>query len=84
MFLCSYTLTIVVHQFDCVNHLQGCMQLAVHIELRARSTLQPRLQRILLASAGKKLIRSYPTRWNSTFLMVEHLLLVKDGLGVLL
>ena len=37
MFLCSYTLTIVVLQFDCVNHLQGCMQLAVHIELRARS-----------------------------------------------
>jgi len=38
----------------------------------------------LIAICGKKLVKDCPTRWNSKFLMLEHLIDVKDQLKVVL
>ena len=38
----------------------------------------------LITLCGKKLIKDCPTRWSSTFLMIEHLLLVKSSLSAVL
>ena len=34
----------------------------------------------LINACGKKLLKNCPTRWNSSFLMIEHLLNVQDPL----
>ena len=38
----------------------------------------------VIGLCGKKLVQANPTRWNSIFLVIERLLFVKEGLGLVL
>lgn len=39
---------------------------------------------MLVKLAGKKLVSNCPTRWDSMFLMIEHLVLLKDHVNTVL
>ena len=78
---------------SCFSHT---LQLVVN-ELKSRKALLTKVQKLvakvnkshkatemLIAKAGRKLIADCPTRWSSTYLMLNRLLLVKDELAIVL
>ena len=61
------------------------MPLNVHMNLRAKYVnVSTKATEKLIGLCGKKLVRANPTRWSSTFLVIEQLLFVKEGLGLVL
>ena len=78
----AHTLQLVVLQFDRATIFKDAISCSHRIVSKVNSSTKATEKFIGLC--GKKLVRFCPTRWSSTFLMVERLLLVKDGLGVVL
>ena len=78
----AHTLQLVVLQFDQATTFRDALRCSHRLVSKVNSSTKATEK--LIGVCGKKLIRSCPTRWSSTFLMIERLLLVKDGLGVVL
>ena len=78
----AHDLQLVVRKFDTTAPFNDCFKKTHNLVSRVnRSTLATEK---LISRCGKKLVRDCPTRWSSTFLDVERLLLVKAHLSSVL
>ena len=78
----SHTLQLVVQKFDEVTAFRGLLK-HVH-SLVSKVNMSTKATERLIEICGKKLVRNCPTRWSSTYLMIERLLSVKIGLSQVL
>ena len=76
----SHTLQVVVHQFDfdTVTMFKDLLK-HTHALMRKMNSSTKATEK-LISFCEKKLIRDCPTRWSSTFLLIKHLLEVKNSL----
>lgn len=76
----SHTLQLVVHQldFDTMTMFKDLLK-HTHALMREMNSSTKATEK-LISFCGKKLIRDCPTRWSSTFLLIKHLLEVKNSL----
>ena len=74
----AHTLQLVVLQFDHASTFREAIRCTHRLVSKVNSSTKATEK--LIGLCGKKLVRACPTRWSSTFLMIERLLLVKDGL----
>ena len=78
----SHTLQLVVHKFDDVDRFK---EVTKHTKALVRKVnTSTKATERLIALAGKKLIKDCPTRWSSTFLLINRLLEVREKLKVVL
>ncbi len=78
----AHGLQLVVRKFDTTAPFNDCLKKIHNLVSRVnQSTLATEK---LISRCGKKLVRDCPTRWSSTFLDVEWLLLVKAHLSSVL
>ena len=73
----SHTLQLVVSKFDELDKFKELMKRA-HAVVRKFNSSTKATER-LIAICGKRLVKDCPTRWNTKFLMLEHLIDVKDS-----
>ena len=74
----SHTLQLVVQKFD---ELPTFRVLLKHVpRLVSKFNMSTKATERLITICGKKLVRHCPTRWSSTYLMIDRLLSVKTGL----
>ena len=73
----AHLLQLVVVQFDKVKPFQKVLQKAK--KLVAKFNKSGKATEKLIALKHKKLVSDSPTRWSSTFLLLERLLEIKDG-----
>ena len=78
----SHTLQLVVMTFDKATQLKELLKHAHSIVRKINSSTKATERLVTLS--GKKLIKDCPTRWSSTFLMIDRLVEVKDQLKVVL
>ena len=78
----AHTLQLVVHKFNEVKSLARVLRNA-HALIK-KFNKSSRATEKLIALCGKKLISDCPTRWSSTFLMLERLLAVRGSLSTIL
>ena len=78
----AHHLQLVVRKFDGVSSYRALLQ-RVHSLLK-RVNMSTRATERLVSLCGRKLIRDCPTRWSSTFLVIEKLLQVKSALATVL
>jgi len=78
----SHALQLVVNKFGSVDSFKDVMKHTKAI-VRKMNTSTKATERLITLS-GKKLIKDCPTRWSSTFLLVNRLLDVKDEVKVVL
>ena len=78
----SHTLQLVVCKFNEIRSVQKVLKMA-H-KLVSKVNKSAKATEMLIAKAGKKLIRSCPTRWSSTYLMVSRLVEVRPHLSYIL
>lgn len=78
----SHTLQLVVSKFDEQTRYKDLMKRTHAIVRRVNSSTKATER--LVALCGKKLLKDCPTRWSSTFLMVNRLIDVKDQLKLVL
>lgn len=78
----SHTLQLVVSKFDKLNTFKELLKHA-HAMVRKVNSSTRATER-LIALCGKKLVKDCPTRWSSTFLMIQRLIEVKDQLKAVL
>ena len=78
----SHLLQLVVRKFDEVVSyrlvLQKVRSLVKRVNMSTKATER------LISLCGKKLVRDCPTRWSSTFLVIERLLQVRSSLTTVL
>ena len=73
----AHTLQLVVQKFDELPEFKSLLKRA-HSLVRKFNT-PVRATEKLIAKSGKKLVRHCPTRWTSTYLLVERLLEVRSS-----
>ena len=78
----SHTLQLVVSKFDEATQLKELMKRAHALVRKINSSTKA--TETLVALSGKKLIKDCPTRWSSTFLMLNRLLELKEHLKTVL
>ena len=78
----SHTLQLIVHRFSIEPAFKQLLS-KVH-SLVSRVNKSSVATEKLLSLCHKKLVGDCPTRWSSTFLMIEHLLEVKESLKTVL
>ena len=78
----SHTLQLVVSKFDEATQLKELMKRAHALVRKINSSTKA--TETLVALSGKKLIKDCPTRWSSTFLMLNRLLELKEYLKAVL
>ena len=71
-----------MHKFDDVDQYKEVIKRTKAI-VRKVNTSTKAIER-LIALSGKKLIKDCPTRWSSTFLLINRLLEVKEKLKIVL
>ena len=74
----AHTLQLVVQKFDELPEFKSLLKRA-HSLVRKFNT-SVRATEKLIAKSGKKLVRHCPTRWTSTYLLVERLLEVRSSI----
>lgn len=74
----SHTLQLVVRQFDGIERFKDLLKRTHSLIKKVNSSTKTTEK--LVSVCGKKLIRDCPTRWSSTFLLIERLLTVKTSL----
>lgn len=74
----SHSLQLVVHHFDTVMAFKEVLKRTHALVRKVNSSTKA--TEMLISLCGKKLIRDCPTRWSSTFLLIERLLEVKTSL----
>jgi hypothetical protein len=77
-----HTLQLVVSKFDEVKSCKDAICTAKKITARINKSVKA--TEMLRNLAGKKLLSDCPTRWSSTFLLLERLLNVRDHLETVL
>ena len=75
----AHTLQLVIQKFDDVSTFKALLKRA-HNLVRKFNTSTKATEK-LISIAHKKLVRDCPTRWSSTYLMVDRLLSVKSALS---
>ena len=75
----TYTLQLVVNQAATFKDAIRCSH-----KLVSKVNTSTKVTEKLIGLCGKKLVLAVPTRWSSTFPVIEHLLLVKVSLGLVL
>lgn len=78
----AHTLQLVVRQFDGIATFKDLLKRTHHLVSKVNKSTKATEK--LISLCGKKLIRDCPTRWSSTFLVIERLLLVKTSLSSVL
>ena len=73
----AHLLQLVVRKFDGVSSYKALLQ-RVHSLLK-RVNMSTRATERLVSLSGRKLIKDCPTRWSSTYLVIERLLQVKSA-----
>ena len=73
----SHTLKLVVRQFDTVTMFEDLLKHTHALAIKVNSSTKATEK--LMSLCGKQLIRDCPTRWSSTFLLIELLLEVKNS-----
>lgn len=74
----SHLLQLAVHHFDTVTTFKELLKHTHALVRKVNSSTKA--TEWLISLCGKKLIRDCPTRWSSTFLLIEHVLEVKASL----
>ena len=74
----AHTLQLVVQKFDELPEFKSLLKHA-HSLVRKFNTLVRATEK-LIAKSGKILVRHCPTRWTSTYLLVERLLDVRSSI----
>ena len=74
----AHTLQLVVQKFDEITEFKSVVKRA-HRLVRKFNTSAKATEK-LIAKCGKKLVRDYPTRWSSSYLLIERLLGVRSAL----
>ena len=74
----AHTLQLVVQKFDEVSTFNALLK-RTHSIVRKFNTSTKATEK-LISICGKKLVRDCPTRWSSTYLMLDRLLSVKSAL----
>ena len=78
----AHTLQLVLQKFDEVTEFKALIKCAHQVVRKVNSSKKATEK--LIASCGKKLIPDCPTRWSSTYLMIDHLLAVQSVLTTVL
>lgn len=78
----SHTLQLVVNKFNELNKFKELLKRAHTIVRKVNSSTKATER--LIALCRKKLVKDCPTRWSSTFLLLECLVDVSDSLKVVL
>ena len=74
----AHTLQLVVQKFDEVATFKALLKRTHNLVSKVNKSTEATEK--LIAICRKKLVRDCPTRWSSTYLMVDRLLLVKPAL----
>ena len=74
----AHVLQLVVRKFDEISSYRALLQRVR--ALTKRVNMSTKATEKLISLCGKKLIKDCPTRWSSTFLVVQKLLQVKSAL----
>lgn len=74
----AHTLQLVVQKFDEITEIKSVLKRA-HRLVRKFNTSAKATEK-LIAKCGKQLLRDCPTRWSSTYLLIECLLAVRSAL----
>lgn len=72
----THTLQLVLQKFDEQTEFKALLKRA-HNLVRKFNTLAKATEK-LIAKCGKKLVQDCPTRWSSTYLLIERLLAVRS------
>ena len=78
----THTLQLVVHKFEELAEFKTLLKRA-HSLVRKFNTSAKATEK-LIAKCGKKLVRDCPTRWSSTYLLLDRLLTVRSSLSEVL
>ena len=78
----SHSLQLVVRRFDEVSSYRSVLQ-KVRALVR-RVNMSTKATERLITLCRKKLVKDCPTRWSSTFLVIERLLQVRSSLSIVL
>ena len=77
-----HTLQLVVKEFEKNPCFKSTVAKAKKIVKKVNKSCKA--TEMLIKSAGKKLVSNCPTRWDSMFLMIERLVLLKDHVNAVL
>lgn len=72
----AHTLQLVVQKFDQLTEFRALLKRA-HSLVQKFNTSAKATEK-LITERGKKLVRDCPTRWSSTYLLIERLLKVRS------
>ena len=78
----AHTLQLVVNKFDEAATFKDAIKRSHRLVSKVNSSTKATDK--LIGLCQKKLVRAVPTRWSSTFLVIERLLAVKESLNVVL
>ena len=78
----AHTLQLVVQKFDQVTEFKALIKRAHQVVRKVNCSTKATEK--LIAICGKKLVRDCPTRWSSTYLMIDRLLVVRSALSTVL
>ena len=78
----AHVFQLVVRKFDSVRSLKRVLASAHRLVKKVNKSVKATEK--LIALSGRKLVSNCPTRWNSSFLLIERLLSVKDELSQVL
>ena len=78
----AHTLQLVVNKFDEAVTFKDAIKCSHRLVSKVNTSTKATEK--LIGLCQKKLVRAVPTRWSSTFLVIERLLVVKESLSVVL
>ena len=78
----SHMLQLVVHKFDDVDRFKEVLKRTKALVRKVNTSTK--VTERLIALSGKKLIKDCPTRWSSTFPLINRLLEMREKLKVVL
>ena len=78
----AYVLQLIVRKFDEISSYRALLQRVR--ALTKRVNMSTKATEKLISLCSKKLIKECPTRWSSTFLVIQRLLQVKSALATVL